>query len=86
MILVTRGACIGHISPEAAEGGLIALLKDGDTIRIDIPNRVLEAELDDDEIARRREQLPVFEPRIQTGYLARYARMVQNAGTGAIVA
>ena len=82
----TRGACIGHISPEAAEGGLIALLKDGDTIRIDIPNRVLEAELDDDEIARRREQLPVFEPRIQTGYLARYARMVQNAGTGAIVA
>ena len=81
----THGACIGHISPEAAEGGLIALLQDGDTIKIDIPNHSLEALLTAEEIETRRNALPPFEPKIKTGYLARYARMVQNAGTGAIL-
>ena len=81
----TRGACIGHVSPEAAEGGLIGLLRDGDTIRIDIPGRRLEADLQADEIERRRAALPPFEPRIREGYLARYARVVGNAGTGAVV-
>ena len=81
----TRGACIGHVSPEAAEGGLIGLIQDGDTIRIDIPNRRLEAIISDDEIARRRTAFVPPEPRVTTGYLQRYARMVRNAGTGAIV-
>jgi dihydroxy-acid dehydratase len=79
----TRGACIGHVSPEAAEGGLIALLRDGDTIRIDINGRRLEADLSPDEIARRRAQLAPFKPRVTDGWLARYAERVQNAGTGA---
>jgi dihydroxy-acid dehydratase len=82
----TRGACIGHVSPEAAEGGLIALLRDGDTIRIDIPGRKLEADLSADEIARRRAELKPFTPRVTTGWLARYAELVQNAGTGAVLA
>jgi len=81
----TRGACIGHVSPEAAEGGLIGLLKDGDVIRIDIPGHCIDADLADDEIERRRSQLPPFVPKIKTGYLKRYSQMVQNAATGAIV-
>jgi dihydroxy-acid dehydratase len=81
----TRGACIGHVSPEAAEGGLIALLKDGDTIRIDINERTLEADLSDEEIEARRAQLAPFEPKIKTGYLKRYSKLVQNAGTGAVL-
>jgi dihydroxy-acid dehydratase len=81
----TRGACVGHVSPEAAEGGLIALLRDGDRIRLDIPARVLEAEIAPEEIERRRAALPPFAPRVTTGYLARYARMVRNAATGAVV-
>jgi dihydroxy-acid dehydratase len=81
----TRGACIGHVSPEAAEGGLIGLLKDGDTIRIDIPGRKLEAALSPDEIQKRKADFKEFVPKITTGYLKRYAEVVQNAGTGAIV-
>ena len=81
----TRGACIGHVSPEAAEGGLIGLLKNGDRIRIDIPGRRLEAVLKPDEIERRRAAWKPFVPRVTSGWLARYARLVQNAGTGAIV-
>ena len=81
----TRGACIGHVSPEAAEGGLIALLKDGDLIRIDIDGHKLEAVLSDDEIRRRRADLKPFTPKITTGYLRRYADIVQNAATGAVV-
>ncbi len=81
----TRGACIGHVSPEAAEGGLIGLLRDGDTIRIDIPGHLLEAEVPQDEIERRRAELPPFTPKITTGYLHRYARLVRNAGTGAVL-
>jgi dihydroxy-acid dehydratase len=82
----TRGACIGHVSPEAAEGGLIGLLRDGDTIHIDIPGRRLEAELTAGEIAERRASQPAFTPRVASGYLKRYAMSVQNASTGAILA
>ncbi|OGV63894.1 MAG: dihydroxy-acid dehydratase [Lentisphaerae bacterium RIFOXYC12_FULL_60_16] len=81
----TRGACIGHISPEAAEGGLIGLLQDGDRIRINIPEHRLEAVLTTDEIQRRRAVWKPREPRIRTGYLQRYAAHVQNASTGAIM-
>jgi dihydroxy-acid dehydratase len=79
----TRGACIGHVSPEAAEGGVIGLLKDGDTIRLDIPNRTLEAVLDEAEIARRRASAPAWKPRTTSGWLKRYALMVGNASSGA---
>jgi len=79
----TRGACIGHVSPEAAEGGVIGLLKDGDTIRLDIPNRTLEAVLDAAEIARRRASAPAWKPRATSGWLKRYALMVGNASSGA---
>jgi dihydroxy-acid dehydratase len=79
----TRGACIGHVSPEAAEGGLIGLLQDGDPIRIDIPGRKLEALIADAEIARRRAAAPAWKPRATSGWLRRYALSVGNASTGA---
>ena len=81
----TRGACIGHVSPEAAEGGLIGLLQNGDRIRIDIPGHLLEVDLSQDEIEKRRSVQPSFTPRITDGYLARYAQVVGNASTGAVV-
>jgi dihydroxy-acid dehydratase len=81
----TRGACIGHVSPEAAEGGLIGLLKDGDMIRIDINRQRLDADLAPEEIESRRAQQKPFKPRIDTGYLRRYSKVVQNAGTGAVM-
>lgn len=80
----TRGPCIGHISPEAAEGGPIAILKDGDIINIDIPNRRLEVELDHRQIERRLKMLNPFTPKIKTGYLSRYAQLVTSASTGAV--
>jgi dihydroxy-acid dehydratase len=79
----TRGACIGHVSPEAAEGGLIGLLQDGDRIRIDLPGRALEALIDDSEIARRRAAAPAWKPRDIGGWLRRYSLMVGNASSGA---
>ncbi|MCL2105172.1 MAG: dihydroxy-acid dehydratase [Kiritimatiellaeota bacterium] len=79
----TRGACIGHVSPEAAEGGLIGLVRDGDRIRLDIPGGVLEVLLDDAEIARRRAAAPAWAPRATSGWLRRYALMVGNASSGA---
>jgi len=81
----TRGACIGHVSPEAAEGGLIGLIEDGDTIRIDIPGHSLDADIGGEELERRRAAQPPFQPRITDGYLKRYAMVVQNASTGAVV-
>jgi dihydroxy-acid dehydratase len=81
----TRGACIGHISPEAAERGPIAALKNGDIISIDIPNKSINVNLDDNEIEQRLKSLPAFVPKIKSGYLARYARMVSSANTGAIL-
>jgi dihydroxy-acid dehydratase len=81
----TRGAAIGHISPEAAERGPIAALKDGDQIIIDIPNHKLEVAIEQSEIERRISQLPSFESRIKTGYLARYTEQVTSANTGAVL-
>jgi len=81
----TRGACIGHVSPEAAEGGLIGLLQNGDQIRIDIPGHTIEAVLSDEEIERRSEQFVPPAPRVTSGYLVRYAKLVQNASTGAVL-
>jgi dihydroxy-acid dehydratase len=81
----SRGAAIGHISPEAAEGGLIGLVRDGDEISIDIPNGKLELLVDDAEIERRRATWKPLPPKITTGYLARYAKMVTSAGTGAVL-
>lgn len=81
----TRGACIGHISPEAAEGGPIAALQNGDIIQIDLNKRTLNVDLKDEEIKRRLAALPPFVPKIKRGYLARYARMVSSANTGAIL-
>ena len=80
----TRGSAIGHVSPEAASGGPIAALKDGDIISIDIPNHKLTVELSDDEIEKRLAALPKFEPKIKTGYLKRYADVVTSASTGAV--
>ncbi|MCF6269780.1 MAG: dihydroxy-acid dehydratase [Melioribacteraceae bacterium] len=81
----TRGACIGHVSPEAAEKGPIAALKNGDIISIDIPNKILEVELTDKEISERLKSIPDFEPKIKKGYLARYSRMVTSASNGAVL-
>jgi dihydroxy-acid dehydratase len=81
----TRGPCIGHISPEAAVGGPIALVADGDRIVLDIPNRKLELLVDDAVLAERRAQWVAPEPKIKTGWLARYAKMVTSAYTGAVM-
>jgi len=80
----TRGAAIGHISPEAAERGLLAIVRDGDLIHIDIPNRTLALKVSDAEITQRLAELAPWEPPIKTGYLRRYAQMVTSAGTGAV--
>lgn len=81
----TRGICIGHICPEAAEGGVIALIKDGDKIKIDINNRTLNLLVDETELEIRRMNLKPFTPKHRSGYLAKYARFVQDASHGAIV-
>jgi dihydroxy-acid dehydratase len=80
----TRGPCIGHISPEAAEGGPIALVMDGDRILLDIPARKLELLVDEATLAVRREQWQAPQPKIKTGWLARYAKVVTSAHTGAV--
>jgi dihydroxy-acid dehydratase len=81
----TRGPCIGHISPEAASSGAIAAINDGDIIKINIPERTLNVELSDDEIKARLAKVVKPEPKIKTGYMARYAKLVQSADTGAIL-
>jgi dihydroxy-acid dehydratase len=81
----TRGAAIGHISPEAAEGGPIALVRNGDRIEIDIPARRLNLLVPEAELKKRRAAWKPPQPKITTGYLARYARMVRSAGTGAVL-
>jgi dihydroxy-acid dehydratase len=81
----TRGACIGHVSPEAADRGPIAALKNGDMISIDIPGRKLDVELSGKELKERLSRLKPFELKIKKGYLARYAKMVTSANTGAIL-
>jgi dihydroxy-acid dehydratase len=81
----SRGAAIGHVSPEAASGGPIAAVRDGDTITIDVAGRRLELNVPADEIARRLAALPAFRSRVTRGYLQRYARMVTSASTGAVL-
>jgi dihydroxy-acid dehydratase len=82
----TRGAAIGHVSPEAAEKGPIAALRDGDIIKINIPKHKLEVELSQKELKQRLASLPSFKPRIKTGYLKRYSDKVSSASTGAVFA
>jgi dihydroxy-acid dehydratase len=82
----TRGAAIGHVSPEAAEKGPIAALRDGDVISINIPDHKLEVELSPKELEQRLASLPSFEPKIKTGYLKRYSDKVSSASTGAVFA
>ncbi|GAB7027001.1 dihydroxy-acid dehydratase [Geotalea toluenoxydans] len=80
----TRGPCIGHISPEAAEGGPIALVEEGDRIELDIPGRRLQLLVDDETLAKRRSNWQAPAPKIRTGWLARYAKVVTSANTGAV--
>lgn len=81
----SRGACVGHISPEAMEGGPIALVHDGDLITVDVPNRKLELHVSDEELAKRKSLWTPPEPKVKTGYLSRYARLVTSANTGAVL-
>jgi dihydroxy-acid dehydratase len=80
----TRGAAIGHISPEAADRGLLAIVRDGDPIRIDIPNNTLSLEVAESEVRDRLAALPPWEPSVKSGYLRRYAQAVTSASTGAV--
>jgi len=79
----TRGLCVGHISPEAAAGGPIAIIQDGDLIKINAKKRTIDLKLTDEEIARRLEELTPFEPKVKHGWLARYTAHVTSANTGA---
>jgi dihydroxy-acid dehydratase len=80
----TRGAAIGHISPEAAEGGPIGLIREGDIISVNIPKKKIELKVDRKELSKRKKAFKPKEPAIKTGYLGRYAKMVTSASTGAI--
>ncbi len=81
----TRGICIGHVCPEAANGGNIALIKDGDKIKIDINNRKIDVLIDENELINRRKNIKQFELKCKSGYLSKYAKTVQDASHGAIV-
>ncbi len=81
----TRGIAIGHISPEAAAGGPIAAIKDGDEITIDLVNRTLNVALSDEEIAERMDQVPKFKAKVKSGWLARYTALVTSAHTGGVM-
>ena len=81
----TRGACVGHISPEAAVGGPIALVEDGDIIEINIPENTITLNVSDEELAKRRAAWKPREPKITTGYLARYAKLVSSGAQGAVL-
>ena len=81
----TRGACIGHISPEAASKGPIAIIEEGDIIKINIPNKSLNIDLKKDEIEKRLKNLKDFKPKILKGYLGRYTKVVTSANTGAVL-
>ncbi len=81
----TRGASIGHVSPEAAAGGLIGLVRDGDLIAIDLPQHLIELKVPEDEIKKRRDRWRQPEPKIDRGYLKRYAKQVSSAGSGAVL-
>ena len=81
----TRGASIGHVSPEAASGGNIGLVREGDIISIDITNKTIELKVSDEELEKRRKEWVCPEPKVKTGYLARYAKLVSSADKGAIL-
>ena len=81
----TRGAAIGHVSPEAAAGGTIGLVEEGDLISIDIPAHRVHLEVSDDVLAERKAKLVMPEPKVKTGYLARYASLVTSADKGAVL-
>lgn len=81
----TRGACFGHISPEAAVGGPIGLLKDGDIIEIDIPNNSMSVKLSQAELSERKKGWKTPKAKITKGYLAKYASMATSADTGAVL-
>ena len=81
----TRGICVGHICPEAADGGVIALIHDGDIIQIDINKRILELKVSEEELEKRRKEFKPKAPNVKSGFLAKYARTVQDASHGAIV-
>lgn len=81
----TRGACIGHVSPEAAAGGPIAAIKEGDIVEIDIPAKKIDLKVSEQEIKKRLDSLPKFEGKIREGYLARYAKLVSSADKGAVL-
>lgn len=82
----SRGISIGHISPEAAEGGPIAFVHDGDIIELDLNNRKIELLVSEEEMERRRaEEWTEFEPKVKTGYLARYSKLVTNASNGGVL-
>jgi len=80
----THGFSVAHVAPEAADGGPIAFVEDGDPVVIDVPNRRLDVLVDDATLARRREGWKPKEPRYTSGFLAKYARLVQSASRGAI--
>ena len=80
----TRGFCIGHVAPEAVDGGPIAFVRDGDRILIDIPNHSIELKVDEAELARRKADWKLPEPRYTSGVLAKYAKLVQGAELGAV--
>ena len=81
----SRGASIGHVSPEAAVGGPIALVEEGDIISINIPENTINVKVSDEELAKRKANWAPKEPKVKTGYLARYASMVTSADKGAIL-
>ncbi len=81
----SRGASIGHVSPEAAVGGPIALVKEGDMIEIDINNYSINLKVSDEELAKRKAEWQPREPKVTTGYLARYAKMVTSGNRGAVL-
>ena len=81
----TRGASIGHVCPEAAQGGPIALVEEGDIISIDIPACKIELEVAEDVLTQRRAKWVCPEPKVKTGYLARYAKLVTSAARGAVL-
>jgi dihydroxy-acid dehydratase len=80
----TRGPCIGHVSPEAMEGGVIGLIKNGDIIEIDIPKRKINLAVSNSELKRRKAKWKKPQPKIKSGYLVRYAQSVSSAAQGAI--
>ncbi len=81
----TRGIAVGHISPEAAAGGPLGLVNDGDEIIIDLPNRTLNLQVSDEELAERAQERPKFRSKVKKGWLARYTALVTSANTGGIM-